>query len=154
MPKVFHKKKKVNIVNILGVGVLYAFFAQIVHTIGAWIGMNYYMDPTYAAVWSQFMMPGTGAPPASFYFISLIFGILTGILFALVYHVIKDSIPVKNKDEKGILYGLLVFLVSGLPGSMAMFLTINLPLPLIALWAVEGWVIALIGGILVAEVIK
>lgn len=155
MPKVAqNKKKKVNIVNILGVGVLYAFFAQVVHTVMAWVGMAYYQDPDYFCVWSNIMMPTAGAPPASFLYISLIFGTLTGILFALVYHIIKDSIPVKNREEKGVLYGLMVFLVSGLPNSMMLFLLINLPVPLVALWAVESWVIAMIGGIIVAEVIK
>lgn len=147
-------KKRISIVRILVVGIIYAIIAQVVHFIGAWIGMSYYFDPTYIGVWSKLMMPVTGPPPVSFYLHSITFGVLTGILFALVYHVIKDAIPVKNVDEKGILYGLLVFLLAGLPNTLALFLTINLPVPLITLWAVESWVIYLLGGIIVAQAIK
>jgi len=147
-------KKKVSIVRILVVGVAYAIVSMIVHTFGAQIGMPYYMDQAYSQVWSKLMMPALGPPPTTFYVYSFVFAVLTGILFALVYQVIKDSIPVKNVDERGILYGLLVFLVSGLPSTLSMYLLVSLPLPLIAMWAVESWVVALLGGIIVAQAVK
>jgi len=147
-------KRKVSVVRILVVGIAYAILSMIVHTIGAQIGMQYYTDPAYSQVWSKLMMPAMGPPPTMFYVYSFVFAVLTGILFALVYQVIKDAIPVKNVDERGILYGLLVFLVSGLPSTLSMYLIVNLPLPLIAMWAVESWVLALLGGIVVAQAIK
>lgn len=147
-------KKKVSIARVLAVGVLYAIVAQVTHSIGAMIGMSYYSDPAYKAVWSRFMMPAMGPPAVNFYVYSITFGVLTGILFVLVYHVIKDAIPVKNVDEKGILYGLLVFMLAGLPSTMSLYLLINLPVPVIVLWAVESWVVYLIGGIIAAQAIK
>jgi hypothetical protein len=79
-----------------------------------------------------------------------LFGLLGGILFALVYTVIKGGIPAKSIAKKGLLYGFLVFLVGGVPGYLALILLVNLPFALIIIWAAETLVINLLGGMIAA----
>lgn len=131
--------------------ILGTIIAQAVHTIGAMLGMRYYMNPDFSPVWSKIMMPSSGPPPASFFYWSLGLGVVTWILFAGVYAVIKNGVPGSGSIRKGLIYGLLVFLVSGLSGSLALFLLINLPKGLIALWAAENLVIYLVNGAIVAK---
>jgi hypothetical protein len=52
------------------------------------------------------------------------------------------------------MYGFLVFLVGAIPGYFALYLLINLPTVLIALWAVESLILCLIGGMVVAKLIS
>ncbi len=96
------------------------------------------------------MMPTAGPPPASFYLYSILFSIIAGILFAFVYVVIREGIPGKSILEKGLTYGLLVFFVGGIPGYLATYLLINLPTMLIFYWSIEGLVIDLLGGVIIA----
>jgi len=98
------------------------------------------------------MMPAAGPPPVSFTMYSIAFGLIGGILISLVYGVIKGGIPGNTLAKKGLVYGLLLFLVAGIPGSLAMFLLINLPVMLILLWAIEGLIIYLLGGMIIAKI--
>ena len=145
--------KKISVNRILLTGLVFAIVAQILNTVGAFLTMSYYLIPQYFPVWSRLMMPTAGPPPMSFYFLSLLFGFVAGTLFALVYTLIKGSLP-KPLWLRGIYYGLLVFLVGGIPGYLSMMLLINLPFGLIAFWAFEGLVIYLINGIITAAINK
>lgn len=154
----FHKGKKckpmkMNIGRIIGAGIVFAIVAQIIHTIEAFGTMGYYMMEQYFPVWSKIMMPGMGPPGAEFFYYSIGFGIITGILFAAVYTVLGCCLPGKGM-EKGIHYGFLVWLVAGIPSTLSMILLINLPLDLIAIWAISGLFVYIIGGALVAKILK
>jgi len=142
------------VARIIGAGILFGIIALIVHVIFAFVGMDYYLDPTYFPVWSKLMMPTAGPPPVSFLYYSLSFNILSGILFALVYTVIGSCVPGKQFMSRGLMYGFLVFLVGAIPGYLALYLLINLPTGLIALWIVESLIIYLIGGMVVAKLIS
>ncbi len=141
---------KISLWRVLASGVLFAIVAQVLHTVCAFLAMSFYTNPDYFSVWSKIMMPAAGPPPASFYVYSLLFGLLGGILFALVYTVIKGGIPVKAIAKKGLLYGFLVFLVGAVPGYLALILLVNLPFALIIIWAAETLVINLLGGMIAA----
>jgi len=141
---------KISLWRVLASGVLFAIVAQVLHTVCAFLAMSFYTNPDYFSVWSKIMMPAAGPPPASFYAYSILFGLLSGILFALVYTVIKGGIPVKAIAKKGLFYGFLVFLVGGVPGYLALILLVNLPFALIIIWAAETLVINLLGGMIAA----
>ncbi|RZN39816.1 MAG: hypothetical protein EFT35_03565 [Methanophagales archaeon ANME-1-THS] len=140
--------------RILGAGVVFGIIALIIHTLFAFVSMDFYGDPAYLPVWSKLMMPTAGPPPASFLYYSLSFNIISGILFALVYTVIGSCVPGERFVSRGLMYGFLIFLVGAIPGYFALYLLINLPTILIALWAVESLLLYLIGGIVVAKLIS
>jgi len=144
---------KISWPRILAVAILYAIVSEIVMTLGAVADMSYYMDTNYFSVWSKIMMPAAGPPPAEFYYTGIIFQLVAGFLFALVYRVIKGSVPGKGWNNKGLMYGFLVFLVAGIPTTFMLVLLINLPLGLLLSWMLQSLVVYLIGGLLAAKII-
>ncbi len=145
---------KIKVWRVFWAGILFAVLAQIIHTIGAWLTMGYYIIPQYFPVWSKLMMPTAGPPPSSFYVYSILFGVVSGILIAMVYLVVKNSVPGKTVVKRGLNYGLLVFLVGGIPCYLSMLLLINLPSALVLHWAIETLVIDLIGGMIIAWILR
>jgi MFS family permease len=145
---------KLKIKRIIIAGVVVAVVAQIIHSIFAQLDMKYYILPTYLPIWSKLMMPAAGPPPVSFMLYSLLFGIVGAILMALTYAVIKKGIPGKNKIQKGIAYGLILVLVSAIPYYLAMILLIGLPLALLTSWLIAMVINYVIGGVIIAAIIK
>ena len=145
---------KISWPRLLAVAILYAIVSEIVMTLGAMLDMSYYMDPAYFAVWSKLMMPAAGPPPAEFYYFGITFQLVTGFLFAIVYSVIKGSVPGKGWKNKGLMYGFLIFLVAGIPTTMTLYLLINLPVGLILSWMLQSLVVYLIMGLLAAKLVK
>lgn len=144
----------VSVLRIILAAIAFMIIAQVIHNIEAMLTMNYYTDPTYATVWSKIMMPTAGAPPMEFYYISWTFSFITGLFFAGVYNVITKGIPGNTVAKKGLIYGLLVWLVGGLSGNLAMVLLINLPVELIGYWIVTGLIINLLAGVAIAKIVK
>lgn len=150
--------------KIIAAGILFAIIAQIIHSIEAYATMNFYTDPTYCqcdmqtgkvgiCVWSSIMMPTCGPPPTEFYYYSIIFAIISGIIFAIIYEMVKKSLPGKKIFKQGLYFGFLLFLM-GIPMSLTMYLLINLPTLLLVYWAISSLVIDLIGGVIIARIIK
>lgn len=128
--------------------------SMVVHNIDAMLTMGYYMDPAYFQVWSPIMMPAAGPPGMEFYAYSIIFTLIASIFFVMAYFMMGYTLPGKTLWNRGLLYGLLIFLVGGLPGMLSMVLLINLPIDLVAMWAVESLIIYLISGALVAKLLR
>jgi len=143
----------IRIKKVLLAGIAFAVIAYVIHMAGAIAMMKYYQDPAYFAVWSKIMMPAQGPPPASFTYYSLSFSLIGGILFALVYEIVRSSFAGETYVKKGLYFGTLVFLVAGIPGFLSMYLLINLPAVLLAEWALESLVVYLAGGIVAAKII-
>ncbi|MBI5884940.1 hypothetical protein HZB89_02465 [archaeon] len=121
--------------------------AQVVHFLGAFIDMPYYFMPDYFSVWSKVMMPAAGPPPISFYITSVAFNFAAGLIFAWFF--------VKTKAVfKGAQFGLALFAVSTVPGTLALYLTINLPVMLLVSWAVQGLIVFTATGIAFSKIIK
>ncbi|NIM46672.1 MAG: hypothetical protein GTN40_00740 [Candidatus Aenigmarchaeota archaeon] len=139
--------------KIIVAGIVFAIIAQIIHYVEAIATMGFYMDPTYFTVWSKIMMPTEGAPPAEFYYFSIGFGIITGIIYAVVYAMVKKSVPGKTIVKQGLYFGFLLFLL-GIPHTLAMYLIINLPTLLLFYWTITGLIINLIGGVIIAGIVK
>lgn len=146
--------KKRKGLRIILAAVIFTAIAQVIRSLCAMLGMKYYMDPKYFDVWSKLMMPTAGPPPASFLLYSILFGLITALLIVIVYNIIKKGIPGKTLVKKGLWYGLILFLAAGIPGSLALKLLINLPCGLITLWAAESLVIYLLGGMVIAKLVK
>ncbi len=133
----------------------YAFAAQIVHTVSALLTVQFYMNPAYYMVWSRIMMPGYGPPGTDFLLVSLLFSFITGLLLSGAYLFVRDSFKgCKSPWKRGMAYGLLLFVVAGIPMSLTIFLLINIPLLLIAVWAAEGLLSYLAGGAIIGRVLK
>lgn len=145
------KPARMNFWKILLSGILFAIIAQIIHTIGAFLTMSYYIDANYFAVWSKIMMPAAGPPGWEFYAYAIGFSIITGILLSIVYVAVSCCFS-GNAFKKGMLYGFLLFLAAGIPSALSLYLLISLPLALIINWAVEGLVAYLIGGMIIAAI--
>ena len=135
--------EKINLSRVIVSGAIFAIIGQLVHIIGSGLTMGFYTDPTYFPVWSKVMMPTEGPPPISFFYHSILFGLIAGILLAFVYAIIKTGVPGIGA-KKGFIFGLLAFLIAVVPGSLSTYLLINLPTSLIIYWALENLVIYLI----------
>jgi len=98
------------------------------------------------------MMPGPGPPPTEFYYYSIVFGIITGIIYAVVYAMIKKSIPGKTV-KRGLYFGLLLFLI-GIPHFLSLYILVNLPSLLLVYWTITGLIVNLIGGVIIAYIVK
>lgn len=129
--------------------IVFAIISQVIHGIGVYLEMDYYLIEEYFPVWSKIMMPAAGPPP-TFYIYSIGFAVITGFFFMIVYGIVRNSIPGKTAVKKGLNYGFLIFLVGGLPGYLALILLINLPAILIVYWAIEGLITNLINGAVIA----
>lgn len=140
-------------VRVIVAGVIFALISQLIHALEAILAMGFYTDPTYFNTWSKLMMPSAGPPPLSFFYYSIIFGIITGILLAFAYAIIRRGVPGAG-IKRGLMYGLIVFLVAGVPGSLSLYLLVNLPPMLIAYWALENLVIYLLGGAIFGRLVQ
>jgi hypothetical protein len=141
--------------KIVLAAIVYLVIAQVIHIISTVATMDYYFMPQYFPVWSKLMMPTAGPPPASFYYYSIAFSFIAGIMFSAAYYVLKQGIPGKHYIQKGLNYGLLVFAVAGIPFALTNFLLINLPTLLVLTWAfLDGLVAYVLAGVAVARVLE
>jgi hypothetical protein len=147
-------KKGTSSPRFLAAAVVFTFVAYIIHMLGAFATMSYYLDSTYFTVWSKIMMPTAGPPSTEFTFYSLLFGFIAAVLFVAVYGRVKPLFSGKPLAKAGMLYGIGVFLVGTLPGSLMLLLLINVPAALVISWALESLVAYLIGGAIVAKITK
>lgn len=139
--------------KIILAAIVFMIVAQVIHTIESMLTMSYYTDPAYFTVWSKIMMPTAGPPPTEFYYYSLTFSFITGLFFTVAYTVVEKSVPGNTFVKKGLIYGLLIWLVGGLSGSLAMVLLINLPVDLIAYWTVSGLIVDLMAGVVITKIV-
>jgi len=133
---IFQGGRKMKALRIIIAGIIYAVVAQVIFNLGAFLGKSYYTDPNYLEVWSKIMMPEGKPPPASFYVYTIVFSIIGAILYALVYNWIKGGLKGKSIAARGLFYGLILFLVAGVPGFLMLYLLINVPLMLNFMWLI------------------
>jgi len=146
-------QKNVNTKLVIA-AIAYTVIAQIIHIVDAFLTMNFYLMPQYFSVWSKIMMPIAGPPPVSFYAFSILFALITGAIFAFIYLTIMKAVPGKTKLQKGLAYGVILFLANGIPGFLSLYLIVNLPTVLIIYWLIENLVIFLISGVVFAKLFK
>jgi hypothetical protein len=139
--------------QILLSALVFMVVAQVVHTIGAVLTMGYYTDPAYFPLWSTLMMPAGGPPGAEFYAASFLGNFAIGLIFAWAYYTLKGSIPGKGLN-KGVNYGLLLFLLAALPGTLMMLVLLAVPVALLFSWAVESLILYALSGAAFAKLIR
>lgn len=138
--------------HIILSALVFLVVAQIVHTLGAMLTMGYYADPANFGLWSNLMMPAEGPPGTGFFVGSLVVNLAIGLVFAGVYSMLRKGIPGKGL-MKGFNYGLLLFVLVGLPYTLTTYLLLAVPAMLLIAWAVESLVIYLVCGVAFAKLI-
>jgi len=132
---------------------IFAILSQAVHSLGTFWEMEFYQDPQYFSVWSKLMMPKAGSPPLSFYGFSLLFSLINGFIFTLIYNLYFSKIPT-TLLKKGIVFGIVAFLFWGLGSFLETVLIINLPISLLFSWLVQSLAICLGGALIVARIFR
>ena len=140
----------VNCKRIVLGAIAYLVIAQVLHTVSTMLTMNYYLDPNYFTVWSKIMMPIAGPPPMEFYYYSLGFGLIIGIIYSYIYANVKNIMK-GTVIKKGLKYGFAIFLMAGIPSFLSIYLLINLPLGLLVYWLIIDQLLTfLFGGVAIA----
>jgi hypothetical protein len=141
---------KVNWLRVFLGAIAYLVIAQVLHTVSSMLTMNYYIDASYFAVWSKVMMSAAGPPSMEFYYYSLAFSLIIGLIYSYIYTEIKNFMK-GTVVKKGLKYGFAIFLIAGIPFFLSNYLLINLPLNLLVYWLVfDGLLTYLLGGIAIA----
>lgn len=134
-------------------GLIYTILATIVHEIEAFIMIGQYTNPAYFGVWSKFMMPVAGPPPASFFITSTVLTFVSGISLAVVYYYVKEMLPKKNMQRTFFFADILIglsFVFFTLPA----YLMFNIPPALLVSWFVSSFVILVAASYINVRIIK
>ncbi len=132
-------------------GVVAGFLAGIAMVIAdmlVWGATQGYLMPLYtasAAVWKPMEPLGTWLA----WYLSLL--VAEGILFGLVYSALYDGLPGKNIN-RGLNYGVIIWLVGTVPGMAATYLMMAVPTPIVASWLFGGLLDVLVMGAVLAVV--
>ena len=105
----------------------------VAHLVESFLTMSFYQNPDYFGLWSQIMMPGKGAPPLSFFLLSLLFSFVTGKVLAITYYFTKDKLAGsgwRRALDFTCFVATLYFVLSFLPS----LLILNVPLALLLSW--------------------
>lgn len=78
--------------------------------------------------------------------------VFINFIFVLVYAIIKSGVPGKNKVAKGLLFGLLVWLVGMLPGMIMTYLYQSIATTVVIYWAIWGLIVSPVKGLIAAAV--
>jgi hypothetical protein len=140
--------------RIILAGIICMVISYAVNMVSALLTIDFYKDPAYYQVWSKIMMPTAGPPPWYFALYAIAFSLIGGILIAVVYYFVKSAFRQKSAVKKGLFYGLLLFLVAGIPPMLSMILLINLPLMLVIIWIIMSGIVYLLDGMVVAKLVK
>ncbi len=146
-------KKNIKWGKVLLAAIAFLAISFIVRQIESLTMMRYYLIPEYFPVWSKLMMPKAGPPPASFFVISLLFTLLTGIVLAGSYEWIKSNLS-KKFWARVIGYTEVVIVFSLVLAYLPMYLLINLPEALIISWFISGAVAVFLGSIVFVKILK
>ncbi|MDD5473379.1 MAG: hypothetical protein PHU34_04425 [Candidatus Methanoperedens sp.] len=78
--------------------------------------------------------------------------IADGILFGIVYSVLYNGIPGKNNLNRGLNYGVILWLVGIVPGMAVTYLMMNVPTPIVTSWLFGGLIDVLVMGAVLAVI--
>jgi hypothetical protein len=137
--------------KVLLAGIAFGVISEVLHTVDSIFTMGYYTDPQYFAIWSKVMMPTNGPPPASFFVLTILLSIITGLILAYVFAVVRSSLKQSSALKTGIAYGAFVFLLTA-PVLLSTYVMIAIPPMLLADWAVWSFIISLVGCTAIAKI--
>jgi hypothetical protein len=134
------KNLKVGLTGLLAGVVLFAL-----GNLGYFATKDFYIQ-TVPGLWKTMPMPG--------WLIHLfLWNLLTGILYAMGFELVKTALPPKRLAS-GVVYGLLLFFVGTTPGMISTYLTINMPDPLVLTWWIQGLITNIILGGVIAGILR
>lgn len=133
-------KTKNLILAIIAVAVFNIIIGML--TCGGAFGWVYKLEPTN--VWK----PMESVSPL------LMFGgmILVDVIFVSVYALIKNGIPGRNKVEKGLLYGLIIWIVGLIPGMISTYTYMTVATTVVIYWTIWGLIVNPIKGLIAASI--
>lgn len=140
--------------RVIVASLVFTVIGFIVHMVGAFAMIGYYLDPAYFCVWNRLLMPTAGPPPIGFTLASLGLGFVSALLFVFVYLMVRPVFKEKSGFAAGSMFGFGVFLVGGLPGSFMLWLLVNLPGGLIASYTIEALAGSVLGGALAGVIAR
>ena len=145
--------------NLFLAAIAFAVISQIVYMAGAFADMGYYTDAANASLWSKVMMPGPQPPGIEFYVLSVVFTLIAGFIFAYAYSITKQAFILKKSFKAdrfwqvGIKFGLFLFFMTSLTGTLSMYLLLAVPSGLLLSWLAQGLVASLAAGVAFAKII-
>jgi hypothetical protein len=95
----------------------------------------------------QLWKPMTG----SWWYFMIVIDIIEGILYAMVFSMVSGGIPGEGW-KKGLNYGIILWLVSTVPGMLMTYSTMAVPDVLVASWLFGGLLSLIVSGILIAAI--
>lgn len=128
---------------------LLAGIAMVIADMAVWGATQGYLMPLYqasAAVWKP--MEPLSAWLAQMWAVTIVDGIIFGIVYSLLY----NGIPGKNNLNKGLNYGVILWLVGTVPGMGMTYFSMAVPTPIIASWLFGGLIDVLVMGAVLAVV--
>lgn len=145
--------REIKLRKIILCAILYTVFATIMHQIEAILTIKYYMMPEYFGVWSKTMMPTAGPPTASFFVISSIFTIATGISLALVYSYVRSMLP-KSFWKRVLFFADFMIGASFIFFTIPSYLLFNIPPQLLISWFISGFFILVFTSFTLVKIIN
>lgn len=128
------------IIAVFAVTVFSVLFGSI--TCGGVFNWVYRLEPTN--VWK---------PMENFSFPLMIAScLISDLFFVYVYALINKGVPGKNKYTKGLLYGLLVWLVGMVPGMISTYLYQAIATTVVIYWTIWGLVASPLKGLITAAI--
>ncbi len=140
--------------RILVAALFVMFISLIIHTAGSFLDMDYYTNSENFSLWSNIMMPDIGPPGIEFYGLSLVFGLITGLIFTIFYILIAKTIRQKTVLKTGLFYGILLFILTQIPMIFSMFLLFAIPIGLLLSWVLQSLIIAMISGVGIVYIVR
>ena len=106
--------------------------------VGGMTAEMYRMSP--AALWK---------PMGGNWFLQMVvYDIVVGLILSFVYSILKSAVPGSGL-QKGIIFGLLVWLVGTLPGMGITYLTMNVRNLMLTVWALNGLANYVLSGMVI-----
>lgn len=145
--------KEIQWKKVLLVAVVYSVIAVIVHQVEAMLTMGYYMNPSYAGLWSKLMMPKAGPPPAEFMIISTVITFVTGVSLAVIYYYLRDHLP-KGSKKRALYFADLMVATSFIFFTLPSYLMFNVPIGILVSWFISSFIILTISSFALVKIIK
>ncbi len=125
----------------LGAGIVSNIFAGL--TCGWLFNWVYQLEPTN--VWKLEMGEAPGPEVMGVM-------VLLTVVLAFVYALINKGLPGKNRYIKGLVFGMLVWLVGIVPGMYATFTFMTVATTVVVYWLTVGLVDLFIKGVIIAAI--
>jgi hypothetical protein len=139
--------------RVLIAAIAFLIVAQVLQNIGSLISSSYYTHPDYQHLWNPIMLSASTAGYGVYFFVTNVaFGFISALLFVIVYTVVGRGL--NGGAEKGMHFGLLVFLVAVVPYSLSMLMLLSIPDIIIVLWAFQSLVLYVVGGLIMGIILE